>query len=330
MRYFGIARESSFGTPNTNASDYMYFDIGKCGIDPPDDPNIQIDSIEETPSRQKKGFYSPGGSTELATDINSMLLLLQLAMGGYVYTAGKSGGLNMHEIYVDSNRILPSATIQVGKDNGGTHDYEYQTYGNVLSKIGVEISDGIAQTSFDVVAQKDGKAALKSNVPIATNYPMAFYEARAYNNGTEVSAATKSVSFELDNGITASDGQGLGSMFPYKLRSNGKSWTLKSTLEFQGYDYLEKFWGSADGPVCETTYFPYKIDFEDEQDNTLQFLFPKCTYKSIAQPVEGSDLIQQDIELKVYKGPVTLNDDSTTVYTSCIATIENSATSLLS
>ena len=119
----------------------------------------EIDTIEETPSRQKKGFYSPGGSTELATDINTMLQLLYLSMGGYVFTSGGTGtGVkHTHEIYVDSNRTLPSSTIRIGKDNGGNHDYEYQTYGNVISKIGVEISDGIAQTSFDVVAQKDGK-----------------------------------------------------------------------------------------------------------------------------------------------------------------------------
>lgn len=329
MRYFGFAKESTFGTANTS-SNVMYLDIGKCGIDPPDDPNIKIDNIEETPRKQKKGFYSPGGSTELATDINSMLRLLYLAMGGYVYTAGGTDELNMHEIYVDSNRTLPSFTVMVGKDNGGTAAYEYQTYGNVISKIGVDISDGIAQTNFDVVAQKDGKANIQSSVSIDESYPMAFYEAKAYNNSVDVSAPTKSVSLELDNGITATDGQGLGSMFPYKFRSNGKSWTLKSTLEFQGLDYLQKFWGGNTGPVCTTTYFPYKIEFEDEQENTLQFLFPRCAYKSVKQPVEGADLIKQDIELNVFKGPVTLNDDSTTVNTSCLVTIENSATSLSS
>ena len=332
MRYFGIAKEATFGTPVTTDGSFTYFDIGKCGIDPPDDPNIKLDTIEETPSRQKKGFYSPGGSVELATDIDTMLKLLYLAMGGYVFTSGGTGtGVkHTHEIYVDSNRTLPSSTIRIGKDNGGNHDYEYQTYGNVISKIGVEISDGIAKTSFDVVAKKDGKASLQSSVSIGTNYPMAFYEARAYNNSVDVSAPTKSVSLELDNAISATDGQGLGSMFPYKLRSNGKTWTLKSTLEFQGYDYLQKFWGDDAGPVCTTEYFPYKIDFEDEQENTLQFLFPKCAYKSVAQPVEGSDLIKQDIELNVFKGPVTLNDDETTVYTSCLATIENGASSLTS
>ena len=329
MRYFGIGLESTYGTPNTS-SDVMYMDIGKCGIDPPSDPNILLDSIEETPSRQKKGFYSPGGNTELATDINTMLDLLYLAMGGYVYTAGGTGELNTHEIYVGSNRTLPSFTAMIGKDNGGSNDYEYQTYGNVISKIGVDISDGIAKTNFDVVAQKDGKASLKSYVEIADNYPMAFYEANATNNNVDVSAATKSVSLELDNGITATDGQGLGSMFPYKLRSNGKTWSIKSTLEFQGLDYLQKFWGSNTGPVCTTTYFPYQIDFEDEEENTLQFHFPKCSYKSISQPVEGSDLIKQDIELNVFKGPVTLADDTTTVYTSCLVTLENEATSLTS
>lgn len=327
MRYFGFAKESTYGTPNTSTG-VMYLDIGKCGIDPPDDPNLKIDNIEETPYKQKKGFYSPGGSTTLATDVNSMLRLLYLAMGGYAYTAGGTGELNMHEIYVDSNRTLPSFTAMIGKDNGGTAAYEYQTYGNVISKIGVDISDGIAQTNFDVVAQKDGKDTIKSSVSIDESYPMAFYEAKAYNNSVDVSAPTKSVSLELDNGITATDGQGLGSMFPYKLRSNGKNWTLKSTLEFQGLDYLQKFWGGNTGPVCTTTYFPYKVEFEDEQENTLQFLFPRCAYKSVKQPVEGSDLIKQDIELNVFKGPVTLNDDSTTVNTSCLVTIENEATSL--
>ena len=328
MRYFGFARESTFGVAPSTAD--MWLDIGKCGIDPPDDPNIKIDSIEETPSKQKKGFYSPSGSTELATDINSMLRLLQLACGGYVYTAGASASdKNMHEIYINSNRMLESFTTFIGKDNGGINDYEYQTYGNVISKIGVEISDNIAKTSFDVVAQKDGLDTLKEYVPIDDSYPMAFYEAHATNNGVDVSAPTKSFSWELDNGVTATDGQGLASMHPYKFRSNSKTSTIKSTLEFQGKDYLQKFWGGNTGPTCTTNYFPYAIDFEDEQGNKLQLLFPKCAYKAVKQPVEGADLIKQDIELNVFKGPVTLNDDETTVYTSMLATIENDATDIL-
>lgn len=328
MRYFGFARETEFGVAPATAD--MWLDIGKCGIDPPDDPNIKIDSIEETPSKQKKGFYSPSGSTELATDVNSMLRLLQLACGGYKYTAGATDNdKNMHEIYINSNRTLPSFTAFIGKDNGGAKDYEYQTYGNVIGKIGVEISDSIAKTTFDVVAQKDGLAEVREYVSIDDSYPMAFYEAMATNNNVDVSAPTKSFSWELDNGITATDGQGLNSMFPYKLRSNGKTSTIKSTLEFQGRDYLQKFWGGNDGPKCTTTYFPYAIDFEDEQGNKMQLLFPKCAYKSVKQPVEGADLIKQDIELNVFKGPVKLNDDETTVYTSMLATIENDATDIL-
>ena len=263
MRYFGFARETTFGVAPSTAD--MWLDIGKCGIDPPDDPNIQIDSIEETPSKQKKGFYSPSGTTELATDVNSMLRLLQLACGGYQYTEGGTGEKNMHEIYISSNRVLDSFTTFIGKDNGGADDYEYQTYGNVISKIGIEISDSIAKTSFDVAAQKDGLSTLREYVPIDESYPMAFYEAHATNNGVDVSEYTNNFSWELDNGITATDGQGLASMFPYKFRSNGKTSTIKSTLEFQGKDYLQRFWGGADGPKCTTTYFPYAIDFEDEE-----------------------------------------------------------------
>ena len=93
-------------------------------------------------------------------------------------------------------------------------------------------------------------------------------------------------------------------MFPYKLTSSGKTPTIKTDVFYQGYDFLVKFWGDADGPTCGTTYEAYKIEFTDEDENELTLLFPKVALKTSSAPVEGTDEIKQSLEFNVLKTTV--------------------------
>lgn len=326
-RYFGFAKETTYGTKNTTAE--MYLNVGKCTLDPPDDPTIEVPTVEETPSEVKAGLYSPSGDVELALDIHSILPILYFTFGQYKYTAG-TGSTHTHEIWAGGCRKLPSFTALVGKGDCDEEGFEHQFMGCVISKLSIALSDGLATATASIQAQKDAAETIQSDVDMEDICPIAFHEASTTLGSTDITADTKSFTFDFDNGVNASDGQAFGSMFPYKLRSSGKTPTVSTELLFAGKTYLVKFWGSQSGPTKNTTYSSYHVDFEDADGNTLQLFFPKVRIKKVTQPVEGSDEIQHGVDFAILKGEVTLDDDETTVRTSCLATIVSTDTAYVS
>jgi hypothetical protein len=319
MRYFGYRPESTYGTEDTSAT-IRYLNMGKCSLDTPEDPNLEVPTFEETPSRIKRGLYSPSGDLEVALDIYSINEFLKFTLGVET-TATKK-----YLMYAGSSRQLPSFTAYVGKDDGNPNDYEHIFYGCVISKLNISLSDGLATATISIQAQKDGKDNLKdeSAITIAESYPIAFYEAQTTMGNSDLTARTTSFEFEFDNGIKAENGQAFGSMFPYKLTSSGKTPTIKTDVFYEGYDMLVKFWGSADGPTCGTEYSTYKIVFTDEENNTLTLDFPKVALATASAPVEGTDEIKQSLELKVLKGSMAKPSGFTpagTLNTSVVATV---------
>ena len=333
MRYFGYRPETTYGTENTSET-VRYLQMGKCTLDAPKDPNLDVPTFEETPSRIKRGLYSPSGDLEVALDVYSICEFLYLCFGEELTAGTSSTGLK-YLMYPGSSRQLKSFTAYIGKDDGNPNDFEHIFYGCVISKLSITLSDGLATATLSIQAQKDGKAALKSEsqITIADSYPIAFYEANTYMGLTNLTARTTSFEFEFDNGVSANKGQAFGSMFPYKLPSSGKSPTIKSDIFYQGYDMLVKFWGNSSGPTCGTEYESYKIVFEDEEENTLTLEFPKIALRTASAPVEGTEEIKQSLEMAVLKGAYTIEDDTgfvqtdTTVHTSVIATVELAASS---
>ena len=301
MRYFGYRPEQTYGTEDSSAT-IRYLNMGKCTLDTPKDPNLEVPSFEETPSRIKRGLYSPSGDLEVALDVNSISEFLYFTLGTETVVTANTKYL----IYAGSSRILPSFTAYVGKDDGNPNDFEHIFYGCVISKLSLSLSDGLATATISIQAQKDGKASLKaeSAISIAESYPIAFYEAETSLGSTDLTARTTSFEFEFDNGIDAKNGQAFGSMFPYKLTSSGKTPTIKTDVFYQGYDFLVKFWGNSSGPTCGTTYEAYKIEFTDEDENELTLLFPKVALKTSSAPVEGTDEIKQSLEFNVLKTTV--------------------------
>ena len=125
-------------------------------------------------------------------------------------------------------------------------------------------------------------------------------------------------------GPTASNGQAFGSMFPYRLTSSGKDSSIKTTVFYEGYDMLVRFWGSSTGPQPRTTYENYRIVFTDELGNKLTLFYPKIVLDTVPQSVEGRDEIKQELELKILKGSTALASEDT-IRTSVLATIEDAA-----
>ena len=128
-RYFGYRAESSYGTENTGAT-IKYLEVNKCTLDAPKGADLDIDTIEETASRTKRGFYSPSGDVEIALDIPTMIDFLYFAYGNKVSSGTASTGL-VYELYPGAARRLPSFTAYVGKDDGNTNDFEHVFYGSL-------------------------------------------------------------------------------------------------------------------------------------------------------------------------------------------------------
>ena len=112
MRYFGYRPEQTYGTEDTSAT-VRYLQMGKCTLDVPTDPDLEVPTFEETPSRTKRGLYSPSGDIEIALDIYSINEFLKFTLGNELTpSTGK------YLMYPGSGRILPSFTAYVGKDDG--------------------------------------------------------------------------------------------------------------------------------------------------------------------------------------------------------------------
>lgn len=320
-RYFGFAKESTYGTPNTTAE--MYLNAGKCTLDAPDDPTIEVPSFEETPSDVKAGLYSPSGDVELALDIHSIMPILYFAFGQYKFTEGAtSSDPNIHEIWAAGCHKLPSFTAMVGKGDCGNTDeeFEHQFYGCVISKLSFALSNGLATCTASIQAQRDAPGVIQT-VDLEEICPIAFHEAETTLDNEDITADTTSFNFDFDNNVKPEDGQVFGSMFPDSLTSNGKSPSVTTELKYRGKKYLVKFWGGQNGPTKQSSYFDYHIDFTDVDGNTLQLYFPRCRFKSTPTPIEGTDAIKTNVSLAILKGEVTLNDDETKIRTSCLATI---------
>ena len=330
MRYFGFAKESTYGTAVTTAE--MYLNCGKCTLDAPTDPTLEVPSFEETPSAIKKGLYSPSGDVELALDIHSIVPFLYFAFGQYKFTEGDTGEPNIHEIWAAGCHKLPSFTAMVGKGDCGNsnEEFEHQFMGCVISKLSFSLSNGLATCVASIQAQRDAAAAIKTNVDLEEICPIAFHEAETTLDNEDITADTTSFNFDFDNNVKAEDGQVFGMMFPNELFSNGKTPTVSTELKYRGKKYLAKFWGSLTGPTKSTTYFDYHIEFTDVDGNILQLYFPRCAFKSTPTPIEGTDAIKTNVSLDVLKGEVTLNDDTTKVRTSCLATITSDADAYIS
>ena len=330
MRYFGFAKETTYGTAVTTAE--MYLNCGKCTLDTPDSPTLDVPSFEETPSAIKAGLYSPSGDVELALDIHSILPILYFTFGQYQFTEGGTGEPNIHEIWAGGCHRLPSFTAMVGKGDCGNsnEEFEHQFLGCVISKLSLSLSNGLATCTASIQAQKDKPATIQTDVDLEEICPIAFHEAETTLDNEDITADTTSFTFDFDNGVKAEDGQVFGSMFPVSLSSNGKTPTVSTELVYHGKKYTAKFWGSNTGPTKTTSYFDYHIEFTDEDGNILQLYFPKCALKKVSQPIEGTDKIKHSLSLAVLKGEVTLNDDETKVRTSCLATITSDASAYIS
>lgn len=321
-RYFSWGDETIYGELATER--IMYMDLGKCGIDAAQGAYLDLPTMDRTPSRTKKGFYSPSGSSEYGMDLISLQYFLRYFGGAYTFTEGDNDEFNRHEIYQTTDRKLPSFSAFVGKDT-----FEHQFSGLNIDKLGISVSDGLCNCSFDVIGRKDFRDDLKEESEITRHegYPLAFYEVNTYKDVEDLSPRITNWAFEGSNSGETKPGQ--GDMFPRKVRVNSAAPTLKIDMEFEDESLLQEYWGGPDMPTPKTDIFSLQSDFVDENGYSMNFKLPKCYLKSVPQTLEGSDAIQQSIEIGILNNVNTLTDGITKVKSPWVASILNETPSLV-
>ena len=110
---------------------------------------------------------------------------------------------------------------------------------------------------------------------------------------------------------------GFGSRFPSKHIKGSFLVEGEFTLAFESMAQLERFWGSATGPVSET---PSAFNVWINVGPNLDIIIPRAIYTQVQQPVSGRDSIEQTVTVRGLvdassgTGPVeiTLNNDVAT------------------
>ncbi len=338
VRYFGFKQEDVYGVLEDDTT--YDFQVASADLDVPDDPNIPLPTLERWDDRHIAGFYSPEGSIEFPTDILTVTYFLKFGLGGYEFTldGGKAipegeGDFNLHEIYATQEYELPSFSSRIGKDT-----FEHQFVGCSANTLSLSVENELAMLNVGVIAKKDMADDIREppvdpadpqegelQYPDPDLYPMAFYNVKVEIDSVNVSSITKSLSWEFDNGMSAEEGQGLGSRFPYMMRAGKGECNLTINVLDEDKDYLEEFWGTEDGPndavyndgegVDQHEPFPVDVYMESGVYGDIHIHFPRCYFTQVPTAITGGEPRRPDLAIKAEATNVTLDDDSTVVKT---------------
>lgn len=326
VRYFGFKKESTFGTEATGST--FDIDVASAGLDVPDDPNIEVPTLNRFQTRHIPGYYVPKGAIEYPIDIQTVAHFFYFALGGYAFTAGTTGQKNKHEFYATQSLSLPSFTARIGKDT-----FEHVFTGTVVNKLNLSIEDEVATMKMDMIAKKDKKATLRTTLtqPPGDLFPLAFYNVNTSIGSTDISANVKSWEFEISNGIKEDAGRGLGSRFPYYFETREGECSLTLKMRDTDSTILQKFWGSDSATEPGTdphTPFSVTATFNSGSYGTMTIQFPRCYYKKIDTSIKGAEPREPSIEIGCEAAEVTLLDGTTKVFTPVYVKVENDLTSL--
>jgi len=310
VRYAGVGAETVYGTAVAAA---QHVDIASATLDIPSDTELQHGGgIGRSASLHRPGFYAPTGNLVYAFDIHTIGWFLRWALGGYVYTAAPGTppevGLHLHEIYGNESNNLPSFTTRLGKDL-----FEHVFSGCVVNSLEIAVSDGWAQATIDIAAQKDAKAVIQpvEDLLLPDAYPLAFHEVTASVNGGDISSKVRSVTISIVNNVDVANGRRIGSRFPRAIPAGARDVTFSSELHFDDTTELERFWGGSSGPDAGgPTEFAMEYKFEAGADGELIIAMPRVAYIGSQQQPSGRDVLFQTVNGKAYADANTLEDAS--------------------
>src|SRR5690554_1648861 len=160
LRYAKFAEESEFAESPAPSPD-ITVDIASANMDTPSDTQqIWDGGIGRGQRLHRPGYYSTSGNVVVAVDVHTVAWFLRWALGGYAYTSeGGDGDLHLHEFWGVTDTVLPTFATWLGKDV-----FEHRFEGCSISQLQLEVSDGYAQVTLDLVGGRDARETIDQSV----------------------------------------------------------------------------------------------------------------------------------------------------------------------
>jgi len=302
-RYFGVAEEAVFGTKITDDDSFNYIDASEVGLDTPKDSMLSYVGItRRSPQVVSKGQYIPEGDMSQAIEGIFVGWLLKWILGTYSDCLQFDGGKEAYRHTFKSGNSLKSFTARLGKEQ-----MEQIFEGCKIGSCTIEIPKGdFAMMTASIVAQQDSAGTLKDEDDIDPSSSGFF---SFCHGGLDIGGSTvvcNSISFDINNNISADAGVRIGSRFPQQFDVNALELPITVELPYDdttANTHVTNFWGNASTPTTLTskavtiTLTSDDTLIDDTNYYAMTFTFPRCYYKAISQPVKGRDEMVQTLEL---------------------------------
>lgn len=294
QRYLGIGKETTFGTEVTGAQ-IKYVDAESAELEASGDSIIIYEGMSGLDSTMAAGRYSIEGSIALPVDDISIGMIALGVLGGYEKTG--TAPTITHSFSPDRAKV-DTYTFVVGKD------IVEQVYtGVAFTGMTIELEDGLATLSADLVGQKDKKGVANPSKELSDLVKGNVFTAKDAGitiGGTDESGKIQSMSLTIEN--STEPFFGFGSRFPSKHIKGGFLVEGEFTLAFQDTKQLERFWGGSTGPSNVTpTAFATNISL----GTNLDIIIPRSVITAVSQPAAGRDRIEQTVTIRGLVDPVT-------------------------
>lgn len=284
-RYFGFAKESTYGTVGTT---FNYIDAASAEIDPSGDNVVAYEGASGLDYLFAAGNYEIGGSFEIPVDDVAIGYLFKWALGDVTSTG--TGSIT-HTFFPKTNAVMDSFSVKVGKDVA-----EHIFLGCAVEKMKlVAKTNEIVTCEFDIVGAKDTKGAIAS--PSAYSMGNIFTGADVTMDIGGTNVAVENLTLELNMNPDIKGSIALGSRFAKKVYRGALEAALSFELAFNDTTELERFWGSATGPTNSVNGFAANINI----GSNLDIVIPSGVYTSLEQPLSGRDRIVQAGKIRCFR-----------------------------
>lgn len=285
-RYASFAEETSFAEEAGGQKETL--DPESAEFDPSEEDKIVYEGMSGLDRLAGLGMYMTEGSLSVPVDKYVAPFFFKWALGNYE-VSGDTGAYT-HTFSPSTAPTMPTFTSWIGKDI-----LEHVFLGNAVSTIEIEVEDEWANMSVETVGVKDKRGTLQENVDFTEGKVYAAHEVSLSKGDTDITADVQSMTFSLETGASAEDGQGPGSRFPKKIYRGAMVVSLETTLGFTDPQELINFWGDSDGPSENTMEeAAYTIHLGEDIEITL----PRVIYMSATQPVSGREFIEQTVSVR--------------------------------
>jgi len=234
--------------------------------------------------------------------------------------------LNLHELYGTHGTELTPFTARIGKDNLDETDFEHVISGCVISQLVIEVSDGFAMATADIIGAKDSKDTIKTiaELVLPDTYPLTFASLGIEVGEVDKSTLIKSATLTINNNADAAAGRSIGSRHSRRGLAGARDITFSMNLYYETIDELVRLWGGATGPDADgATEFPLMLLFDAGDDGSLRVDIPKAWYTAVPIQPSGNAEIVPTLAGKCLVDTITLADTVTDVDTEILVSLEN-------